>query len=208
MALSLWLLGSRPGPESVSGASSSLSRPWSSSRAWTSKGACPWTILAASGPGSAMVDPADGAGCATGNGVCGRRRALGRRTAGDREMAAQLQFRDVTLGYDRHPAVHHLSGEIASGALLAVVGPNGAGKSTLFRGIVGILKPLAGIDRPSATSTSATSPICHRARRSIAAFRFRCSISPAPGCGDASALFGGLGRRERRRISEALGASA
>ena len=59
-------------------------------------------------------------------------------------MAAALQFRDVTLGYDRHPAVHHLSGEVGPGALLAIVGPNGAGKSTLFRGIVGILKPLAG----------------------------------------------------------------
>ena len=59
-------------------------------------------------------------------------------------MTAQLQFRDVTLGYDRHPAVHHLNGEVVSGALLAIVGPNGAGKSTLFRGIVGILRPLAG----------------------------------------------------------------
>ena len=59
-------------------------------------------------------------------------------------MAAQLQFRDVTLGYDRHPAVHHLNGEVEPGALLAVIGPNGAGKSTLFRGIVGILKPLSG----------------------------------------------------------------
>jgi zinc/manganese transport system ATP-binding protein len=59
-------------------------------------------------------------------------------------MSAQLQFRDVTLGYDRHPAVHHLDGEVAAGALLAIVGPNGAGKSTLFRGLVGILKPLAG----------------------------------------------------------------
>ena len=59
-------------------------------------------------------------------------------------MTAQLQFRDVTLGYDRHPAVHHLTGEVAPGALLAIVGPNGAGKSTLFRGLVGILKPLAG----------------------------------------------------------------
>ena len=39
-------------------------------------------------------------------------------------MAAQLTFRDVTLGYDRHPAVHHLSGEVAPGALLAVIGPN------------------------------------------------------------------------------------
>lgn len=56
----------------------------------------------------------------------------------------QLQFRDLTLGYDRHPAVHHLSGDVPQGTLLAVVGPNGAGKSTLFKGIVGALKPLAG----------------------------------------------------------------
>ena len=60
-------------------------------------------------------------------------------------MSAQLTFHDVTLGYDRHPAVHHLSGDVTHGALVAVVGPNGAGKSTLFRGVVGILKPLAGV---------------------------------------------------------------
>ena len=59
-------------------------------------------------------------------------------------MAAQLKFHNVTLGYDRHPAVHHLNGEVASGALVAVIGPNGAGKSTLFRGLAGILKPLSG----------------------------------------------------------------
>ena len=55
-----------------------------------------------------------------------------------------LRFRDLTLGYDRHPAVHHLDGTVETGALVAVVGPNGAGKSTLFKGIVGTLKPLAG----------------------------------------------------------------
>ena len=59
-------------------------------------------------------------------------------------MGAALNFRDLTLGYDRHPAVHHLTGEVAAGALLAVIGPNGAGKSTLFRGLAGILKPLSG----------------------------------------------------------------
>jgi zinc/manganese transport system ATP-binding protein len=56
----------------------------------------------------------------------------------------QLRLQDLTLGYDRHPAVHHLNGLVKDGALLAVVGPNGAGKSTLFKAIAGTLKPLAG----------------------------------------------------------------
>jgi len=55
-----------------------------------------------------------------------------------------ITFRDLTLGYDRHPAVHHIDGEVARGELLAIVGPNGAGKSTLLKGIMGELKPLGG----------------------------------------------------------------
>lgn len=55
-----------------------------------------------------------------------------------------LAFRDLTLGYDRHPAVHHLTGDVARGSLTAVVGPNGSGKSTLMKGIVGVLAPLGG----------------------------------------------------------------
>lgn len=55
-----------------------------------------------------------------------------------------IRLDDITLGYDRHPAVHHLSGEFANGSLTAVVGPNGAGKSTLLKGIKGLLPPLDG----------------------------------------------------------------
>ena len=58
--------------------------------------------------------------------------------------ATAISFRDLTLGYDRHPAVHHITGEVARGELLAIVGPNGAGKSTLLKAIVGELKPLSG----------------------------------------------------------------
>lgn len=55
-----------------------------------------------------------------------------------------LTLRNLTLGYERHPAVHHLNLEVQSGALLAVVGPNGAGKTTLLRGLAGELAPLQG----------------------------------------------------------------
>ena len=61
-----------------------------------------------------------------------------------RAADAAIAFHDLTLGYDRHPAVHHLSGRIAPGSLVAVVGPNGAGKSTLLKGVVGALAPLGG----------------------------------------------------------------
>ena len=40
-----------------------------------------------------------------------------------------IALHDLTLGYDGHPAVHHVSCAIAPGALMAVIGPNGAGKS-------------------------------------------------------------------------------
>jgi len=55
-----------------------------------------------------------------------------------------IKFNDLTLGYDRHPAVHHVTGEVEEGELLALVGPNGAGKSTLLKGIMGELSPLDG----------------------------------------------------------------
>ena len=45
------------------------------------------------------------------------RAALGGRVLGADRMNAQLQFRNLTLGYDRHPAVHHLSGEIKTARL-------------------------------------------------------------------------------------------
>jgi zinc/manganese transport system ATP-binding protein len=55
-----------------------------------------------------------------------------------------IGLQDLTLGYDRHPAVHHVTGEVKEAELLALVGPNGAGKSTLLKGIMGELAPLDG----------------------------------------------------------------
>ncbi|MGJ4941536.1 metal ABC transporter ATP-binding protein [Bradyrhizobium sp. HKCCYLS1011] len=120
-------------------------------------------------------------------------------------MTAPLKFQDVTLGYDRHPAVHHLTGEVAPGSLLAVVGPNGAGKSTLFRGLVGLLKPLAGsistggLDRrgiaylPQVADIDRSFPISVFDFASTGLWR---TVGP----------FGGIGKAARKLIAQAIAA--
>lgn len=75
------------------------------------------------------------------------RPALDRHPLDDRAMTTAkpvIVLDDLTLGYDRHPAIHHLSGQIVSGSLTAIIGPNGAGKSTLLKALAGILVPLGG----------------------------------------------------------------
>ena len=120
-------------------------------------------------------------------------------------MTAQLQFRDVTLGYDRHPAVHHLSGEIAAGSLLAIVGPNGAGKSTLFRGIVGILKPLAGSIGLGSLNVR---DIAYLPQTADIDRSFPISVFDFVGTGlwRATGLFGGMGKQAQHKIAQALAA--
>ncbi|MEM8575503.1 MAG: ABC transporter ATP-binding protein [Pseudomonadota bacterium] len=58
--------------------------------------------------------------------------------------APAISFENLTLGYDQYPVVHHVTGTIDQGALLAIVGSNGSGKSTLLKGLVGELKPVTG----------------------------------------------------------------
>ncbi|MDC6382920.1 zinc ABC transporter ATP-binding protein AztA [Pseudomonas graminis] len=59
-------------------------------------------------------------------------------------MSAAIDLHDLTLTYERRPAVHHANGRFAAGSLTAIVGPNGAGKSTLIKAIAGTLKPAVG----------------------------------------------------------------
>jgi len=120
-------------------------------------------------------------------------------------MAPQLEFRDLTLGYDRHPAIHHLNGEVAPGTLLAVVGPNGAGKSTLFRGITGLLKPLSGTVGRGGLQPRAIAYLPQIAEIDRS---FPISVFDLVGMGlwRARGPFGGFSRRDRTRISAALAA--
>jgi zinc/manganese transport system ATP-binding protein len=118
---------------------------------------------------------------------------------------AQLRFRNLTLGYERHPAVHHLDGEVETGALVAVVGPNGAGKSTLFKGIVGALKPFAGaIERDGLDVRDiAYLPQVAEIDRS---FPINVYDVVAMGLWRAKGAFGGIGGKDHQAIERAIAA--
>jgi zinc/manganese transport system ATP-binding protein len=119
--------------------------------------------------------------------------------------AAAIRLHDLTLGYEGHPAVHHLDGAFAPGSLTAVAGPNGSGKSTLLKGIAGLLPPLGGrIERTGVPRDDvAYLPQATEIDRS-----FPASVADLAGLGlwRRRGLFGAHTRADRGDLAAALGA--
>jgi zinc/manganese transport system ATP-binding protein len=113
-----------------------------------------------------------------------------------------LRVRDLTLGYDRHPAVHHLDLDLPTGSLTAIVGPNGAGKSTLLKGVMGELPPLEGKIERGAVRV-AYLPQLSEVDRS---FPLSVQAFVAMGLWHRTGAFGGLSRSDVARVGEALAA--
>ncbi len=120
-------------------------------------------------------------------------------------MLPMIRLDNLTLGYDRHPAVHHLSGEIPAGALVAVVGPNGAGKSTLLKGLAGELRPIGG---RIVLSELPPGGLAYMPQRSEIDHSFPISVFEvvAMGLWHEIGAFGGLSRSQRERVRAALAA--
>jgi zinc/manganese transport system ATP-binding protein len=118
-------------------------------------------------------------------------------------MAAALVIDNVTLGYERHPAVHHLSLRIEAGSLVAVMGPNGAGKSTLLKGLAGLLKPLEGRIVGLEQQRVAYMPQLAQVDRSFPISVFNMV---AMGLWHEIGALGGLSKSQRQRCVDALGA--
>lgn len=52
----------------------------------------------------------------------------------------QLVVSDLTVSYNRVPALHHLNFTARCGQVVGLLGPNGAGKSTLIKALAGLLE--------------------------------------------------------------------
>lgn len=78
--------------------------------------------------------------------ACGRVGWVMKMTTPDSSLKLEsaISLRNVTISYDRHPAVHHLSGQFAVGSLTAIAGANGSGKSSLLKAIAGVIDNFEG----------------------------------------------------------------
>ena len=55
-----------------------------------------------------------------------------------------IEVHDLTVVYDRKPALWDIDFQIPKGKLIGVIGPNGSGKSTLIKSIMGIVDKSSG----------------------------------------------------------------
>lgn len=118
------------------------------------------------------------------------------------KQQALMIFENLTLGYERHPAVHHLDGQINSGDLLALVGPNGAGKSTLLKGLMNELRPLGGrINWPAGKPSLAYLP--QRSGLNLD-FPLRVADFVSLGHWPRVGAFASVNRRQRQDVDKAL----
>lgn len=50
-----------------------------------------------------------------------------------------ITVKNLTISYNKKPAIKGVNLNITSGSVIGIIGPNGAGKSTLLKGILGLL---------------------------------------------------------------------
>lgn len=120
-------------------------------------------------------------------------------TAPSRSHAIVLD--NLTLGYERHPAVHHVSTTVPAGSLVAVVGPNGAGKSTLIKALAGLVHPMQG-----QISGLSGQRVAYLPQRDDMDHSFPITVSDmvAMGLWHEVGALGGYSRTQRQRCTDAL----
>lgn len=112
-----------------------------------------------------------------------------------------IEIINVTAGYDRHPAIHHISGSFKKGSLTAVVGPNGSGKSTFLKTIASFIKPMAGyIKLPAKTHIGYLPQISEIDRSFPISVYDVVMMGHWPQCG----LFKGVSAAQRQKAMNAL----
>ena len=59
-------------------------------------------------------------------------------------MEKAIETRDLTVAYNRRPAVEGITLSVPRRAMVGIVGPNGGGKSTLIKAVLGLVPKEGG----------------------------------------------------------------
>lgn len=123
---------------------------------------------------------------------------------------ALISCSSASFGYDGSVAVDGLDFEVGAGDYLCIVGDNGAGKSTLVKGLLGLMRPVAGSVRYG--DGLRQSEIGYLPQRTPAQQDFPASVSEIVlsgflGQNGARPFFTRGQRQEARRSLELMGAA-
>lgn len=120
-------------------------------------------------------------------------------------MTNAIELRNVEKSFGVTAVIRDVNLKVTQGERHAIIGPNGAGKSTLFRGIVGILKPLTGAITLGGLKAR---DIAYLPQSVDIDRTFPISVFDFVGTGlwRTTGIFGGLGRKAREQIGQALAA--
>jgi zinc/manganese transport system ATP-binding protein len=112
-----------------------------------------------------------------------------------------IRLHNLTVSYQRHPIVHHVSGDFAPSASTAIVGPNGSGKSTLLKAIMGVIPTDRGC-----VDLSAAPQIAYLPQRSEIDMSMPISVGELVSSGLWLKLgsFGGIDTAGQRVVLQAL----
>ncbi len=119
----------------------------------------------------------------------------------------QLDLRDVTVSYQRVPAVHHLTLELHCGHRVALLGPNGAGKTSLLKAMVGLVPLETGsIALGGHDGTSHANAIAYLPQRNLVDWDFPATVRGLVEMGRYPHLgsWGRFGKDDHAAVHDAL----
>ncbi|HEY5792383.1 MAG TPA: metal ABC transporter ATP-binding protein [Chthoniobacterales bacterium] len=122
-------------------------------------------------------------------------------------MSHQLLIKDLTVSYNRIPAVHHLNAALPCGARVGLLGPNGAGKSTLLKTLAGLIRPETGsIEFQGHAFRGSQRAIAYLPQRESVDWDFPITVRGLAEMGRYPQLgaWGKFGPEDARRVHEAL----